>query len=521
MGGPPVGAGRIVVRRRAHQRMPERDPIAFEVHDPTFLGGLQLGEAESLHGEGAPDSSEIAVRLRRGDEEGGQHGLGKPGEHEVDDPLAGRPDRQRIGQLGAPGALIGVDQVRRLDEHQGDPAAGGDELAADLGAVDPGIDEDAVGDVVVDGVEDVGRPGVGLRVGARPPGRHDRHPLELQPAGDVGEGPSRRSVDPGQVVDDHDDRSPLRRLHEQVTGGEGDGERFGRLVAGLDGERRPHGRRPRRGEVGEPPEQPVEQRGQPRPGHLELASTPAIWMMRAPGTSAPISSTAFARTAVLPIPGSPTTVRAPPWPSAAPSARATRVPIDRTAAGEDLVVVRRAQQEGRISGAGRNTGYPRCRAPPGLGRLSAWSRHPSGHEGVPMGAGARLAEERDRWEDHWRMVDLEREGEHLLDLLSPAEELRTAVPGLRTAADGESPVWSESPIGGFSSSVAGGRTPANDPGPGRVSASWTQLLMWRDWRGRRRSRWKPATPSRSTWTTTPWTGCGQPWTVWRASTGVG
>jgi hypothetical protein len=57
-----------------------------------------------------------------------------------------------------------------------------------------------------------------------------------------------------------------------------------------------------------------------------------------------------------------------------------------------------------------------------------------------MGAGARLAEERDRWEDHWRLVDLEREGEHLLDNLFPAEELRTAVPGLRTAADGESPV---------------------------------------------------------------------------------
>jgi hypothetical protein len=51
-----------------------------------------------------------------------------------------------------------------------------------------------------------------------------------------------------------------------------------------------------------------------------------------------------------------------------------------------------------------------------------------------------LAEERDRWEDHWRLVDLEREGEHLLDNLSPREELRTAVPGLRTAADGESPV---------------------------------------------------------------------------------
>jgi hypothetical protein len=57
-----------------------------------------------------------------------------------------------------------------------------------------------------------------------------------------------------------------------------------------------------------------------------------------------------------------------------------------------------------------------------------------------MGAGARLAEERDRWEDHWRVVDLEQEGEHLLDVLLPSEELRTAVPGLRTAADGASAV---------------------------------------------------------------------------------
>ncbi len=57
-----------------------------------------------------------------------------------------------------------------------------------------------------------------------------------------------------------------------------------------------------------------------------------------------------------------------------------------------------------------------------------------------MGAGARLAEERDRWEDRWRVVDLEQESEYLLDVLFPSEELRTAVPGLRTAAGGESAV---------------------------------------------------------------------------------
>jgi hypothetical protein len=50
-----------------------------------------------------------------------------------------------------------------------------------------------------------------------------------------------------------------------------------------------------------------------------------------------------------------------------------------------------------------------------------------------MGAGARLAEERDRWPDHWRVADLEQEEERLLDLLDPAEELLAAVPGRRTS----------------------------------------------------------------------------------------
>ncbi len=48
-----------------------------------------------------------------------------------------------------------------------------------------------------------------------------------------------------------------------------------------------------------------------------------------------------------------------------------------------------------------------------------------------MGAGARLAEERDRWPDDWRVAGLDQEGEHLLDLLDRAEELRAAVPGFR------------------------------------------------------------------------------------------
>jgi len=58
-----------------------------------------------------------------------------------------------------------------------------------------------------------------------------------------------------------------------------------------------------------------------------------------------------------------------------------------------------------------------------------------------MGAGARMAAERDRWPVHWRVADLEFEEEGVLDLLQPDEELVVLVPGMRsTPADGESQV---------------------------------------------------------------------------------
>ncbi len=54
-----------------------------------------------------------------------------------------------------------------------------------------------------------------------------------------------------------------------------------------------------------------------------------------------------------------------------------------------------------------------------------------------MGAGARMAAERDRWPEHWRVADLDVEEEGLLDLLLDAEELRAVVPGTRTTTDGD------------------------------------------------------------------------------------
>ena len=57
-----------------------------------------------------------------------------------------------------------------------------------------------------------------------------------------------------------------------------------------------------------------------------------------------------------------------------------------------------------------------------------------------MGAGARLAEERDKWSDDWQIADLEQEGEHLVALLELAEELRTVVPGVREGS------WCRAPV---------------------------------------------------------------------------
>jgi hypothetical protein len=58
-----------------------------------------------------------------------------------------------------------------------------------------------------------------------------------------------------------------------------------------------------------------------------------------------------------------------------------------------------------------------------------------------MGAGARLAAERDRWPEHWRVADLEREEDLLLAMLEPAEEIRAVIPCMRsTPHDGDEQV---------------------------------------------------------------------------------
>ena len=190
-----------------------------------------------------------------------------------------------------------------------------------LAAVDACVAQDGVGDVVGHDVERDDGAGVGVAVGARPPAGDDRQSFELQPPGDVGQRPARRHVDPVEVVDEDDDRRLLGGVDQEVTGGEGDGERFDRLLRAL--QRRARRARPRRGPGRAGRSRRARRRAARRGPTRRARARPR---RRAGAGSA---SRAGRRARARPprrgrrscrCPASPTTVSAPPWPAAAPAA---------------------------------------------------------------------------------------------------------------------------------------------------------------------------------------------------------
>ena len=69
-----------------------------------------------------------------------------------------------------------------------------------------------------------------------------------------------------------------------------------------------------------------------------------------------------------------------------------------------------------------STGYPRCRS--GRPRADTAADIREADRTSQHGRGSPIGEERDRWGEHWRMVDLEHEEEHLLDVLDRPRRLR-------------------------------------------------------------------------------------------------
>ena len=241
-----------------------------------------------------------------------------------------------------------------------------------------------------------------------------------------------------QVVDEHDHRGVLGRVDEEVAGGQGDGERLDRLVHALQGERGPDGRRPRRRQLVDAVEQAVEQAGQPRPGQLELGLDPAQAHDPARRLVGQDQRRRLVEHGRLADAGLADDGQRPALADRRPGGQTRRWRRRRPAGRAGSPAGHRRLGQGRSwRFVCRSTGSPGCgtvRSPANISDGSSAIR-PSCGQGADMGAGARLAEERDRWPDHWRVADLEQEEEHLLDLLDPAEELLAAVPGRRTSDD--------------------------------------------------------------------------------------
>ena len=210
-------------------------------------------------GQRVQDPQQIAIGVGGSDDQRRPGRRRQPLEQQVDDALAARSDRHRVGQVGPSLALVGVEQVGGLDEHERNATAGGDELAARHRAAHAGIAQDPVGDVVGDRVELDHRTGVERLVGHHAARRDDADPVELQAAGDERQRPPRGDVDPAHVVDEHHDRPFLRGVDEEVSCRQGHGERLDRFGAALDRQRGAKRRRTCRGELVEPAQQAVEQ----------------------------------------------------------------------------------------------------------------------------------------------------------------------------------------------------------------------------------------------------------------------
>ena len=231
MGGAAIGCGRVLIGRRAHQRVPEADRRGRDLDKVVGLRGLEVGEGDAEIGGGPCDPVQ-RLGSGRGDEQ--QRGAGRVRETLQPAPerrLDARTDGQGIRQRIAARELLAQQVRRRLQQRQ---------RVSRGRAVQPGHDvrghrparcpAQQLGRVVP--VESFDRellhPGQVEVAALDRPQRHDqRDRLALQPPRDEQQRVGRRVVEPMRVVDHHQHR-PVRgrrrqqpdhrRVHHQAIG---------------------------------------------------------------------------------------------------------------------------------------------------------------------------------------------------------------------------------------------------------------------------------------------------------------
>ena len=419
VGGASVGAGRVVVGGRAHQRVAEREAVAVEDRrrraprrPPARRRPRSCSRRALMMRTRSPSGS--AAATSRALEDGG----GSRSQQEVDDALARRPDRQRIGQLGPPGALVGVEHVGRLDEHERDAAAGGDQLAADVRRGHAGVAEDGVGDVVGHRVEDDDRAGVGVARRHPAAGSTRWRGARTAAAGrcrtacgasagrpTAGRRRGRRSARP----------RPRRRAGHASPGRWRTARRAGRCPRGRAWRARPR-RVPGRGGR-RPSSTPSSSSARPDQASSTSASTPRRRRMRQSGWSARISVGRLVDDGRLADAGLADDGQRPALPDGGTGGEAgdgvddVLAAVQRrdgaSAGGSGSVIVA-AGQHGVSPMPARRSGPQTNRRIFGASRSQAVGGR-IGTEST-MGAGARFAAERDRWPEHWQLADLDRGG---------------------------------------------------------------------------------------------------------------
>ena len=255
--------------------MPEHEPLAVGDEDAGRQRGRERVRVVAVGGERRAHAGGVAVRVGGDHDERITRRRVEAGEDELGGAAAVGADGQWVGQARSPAALVVVEQVGGLDEHERVAVRRVAQPAAHVGVRHAGVGEQLVGGVVGqcadldDGAE------VRTRVGVAAAGSDHREVFEHDVLRDVRQHEARRLVDPRDVVDDEQDRSVLAGLGEQVARGDGDGERLDRPPLVRHGQRTADGSGPSRWEGAHAIEEPVEEPGETGPRHLDLGLEPS------------------------------------------------------------------------------------------------------------------------------------------------------------------------------------------------------------------------------------------------------
>jgi hypothetical protein len=222
--GAALCAGGCAVDRRTHQRVVQRDDVAFDAQQAGLLDRVESIVTGVEAVGGVPDHGQTGSVVGRSYQQESLRGLRQPPVPVTERPFHAAGERQLLRQRGPAGQLVSGQHPGQLAERQRIAAGGGDELIPHRGVHVPwrvGA-EQLTGRLAAQPAKSEARQLAGVEGGrdAVARGEQQRDPFRLQPAGDEQQRGGRGLVEPLGVVGDHEDRALLGGVVEQAEGSE-------------------------------------------------------------------------------------------------------------------------------------------------------------------------------------------------------------------------------------------------------------------------------------------------------------